>query len=244
MKALKFLGFLLTVFFLGACAPKTQFITTYTDPKAPKSAVDSVRADLSLLISNQGKTEHVNAVVFAVPGERYRIELTGPLGVTVASILWLPQQWTMLLPSEGLYHHSQGDFMQIPATVLPPLNIHQTMGVLWGQLLPESWRQAQRTPINDSLEALVWSDASASFEAVFNSRNGQIVSLTTQKEYLEEVRYTNYKRFGDLTLPQKTEIIRNGQRVLKIHLSAINPAAVWKSSVWQLQIPNDFKQIP
>ncbi|MBR2057861.1 MAG: hypothetical protein IJ982_02905, partial [Fibrobacter sp.] len=55
-------------------------------PEAPKP--DSLRAKMAItLVDQNGKEQNLEAVLFSVPGKRYRMELTGPMGIGVASLL-------------------------------------------------------------------------------------------------------------------------------------------------------------
>ena len=47
-------------------------------------------------------------MLFSVPGKRYRMELTGTLGIGVASLLWLPDGWQMVFPTEKMYMKGTG----------------------------------------------------------------------------------------------------------------------------------------
>ena len=60
-----------------------------TDPVTLKDPVpaDSLKAIFSLTIhSPDGKSHDLDAVLFSVPNKRYRMELTGSLGIGVASL--------------------------------------------------------------------------------------------------------------------------------------------------------------
>ena len=81
---------LVLVCLLCACAGNKPAV----DPSAqaaPAEAVklDSLRAKMAItLVDQNGKEQNLDAVLFSVPGKRYRMELTGPMGIGVASLLW------------------------------------------------------------------------------------------------------------------------------------------------------------
>ena len=61
---------------------------------------DSLRAKFVLtILDSLDKEQELDAVLFAVPHLRYRMELTGPMGVGVASLLWMPDGWNMVFPT-------------------------------------------------------------------------------------------------------------------------------------------------
>ena len=70
---------------------------------------DSLRAKFQLNITQEnGDVQEFDAVLFSVPGKRYRLELTGPLGIGVASMLWMESGWQMVFPTEKLYVKGNG----------------------------------------------------------------------------------------------------------------------------------------
>jgi hypothetical protein len=229
---------------LGGCAPSIKKMDRYLNGELNTSLPDSLRADISLLVESQGKLELINSIVFAVPQSRYRMELNGPLGVTLASILWLPENWTMLIPSEGLYHVSKGDYMKIPGTILPPINVHQTLGVLWGELLPLGWTKSAKLDQGDSLRILNWEKEGAKYNAIIELKTGQVRSVTIQGELNEEIQYSRYKLFDGRMIPSRIDIYREGVRIIRMSVSDVKTDAVWRSSVWRIKIPEDFKAIP
>ena len=86
---------LLALCILVGCAGKKPVIepTAAADSNATVEAPrDSLRAKFLLTIYQQDsatqelKTQEFDAVLFSVPGKRYRMDLTGPLGIGVASL--------------------------------------------------------------------------------------------------------------------------------------------------------------
>lgn len=82
-------------------------------------------------------------MLFAVPGERYRLEVSGPLGMQLASLLWKPDGWLALAYPRDEAFRGTGDTVRIPGIVMPPLSIHQILSPAWGQRPIFSANQSQ-----------------------------------------------------------------------------------------------------
>ena len=130
-----------------------------TDPVTLKDPVpaDSLKAIFSLTIhSPDGKSHDLDAVLFSVPNKRYRMELTGSLGVGVASLLWLPERWQMVFPTEKMFMEGAGYMVGLfndPS--LPLVHIHQVAALFDGKVLPEKFEvkatRYERSLINRAL---------------------------------------------------------------------------------------------
>ena len=82
-----FLLLLLSLFLTGCVGGKQSIAPTVQSAEAP---VDSLKALFSLTIySPDGKTQDLDAVLFSVPNKRYRMELTGTLGIGLESVILL-----------------------------------------------------------------------------------------------------------------------------------------------------------
>ena len=104
---------------------------------------DSLRAKFQLNITQEdGKVQEFDAVLFSVPGKRYRLELTGPLGIGVASMLWTETGWQMVFPTEKLYVKGNGYMVGLlNDNTLPLVHIHQVAALFEGKLLPERFEK-------------------------------------------------------------------------------------------------------
>ena len=107
-----------------AIAPSANVIT---------SIPDSLRAKLVFTVpaAEPGSTEEISGVLFAVPGKRYRMELTGTLGLELAKLLWTPEGWTALVPHKEQYVQGVGEVVQIPGLLLPPVSVHRLLAFTW-----------------------------------------------------------------------------------------------------------------
>ena len=129
-----FVLFFVTVVLVG-CAGQKPVV----EPSAPADSAtaeaprDSLRAKFLLTIvqkdSATGKdvAQELDAVIFSVPGKRYRMELTGPLGIGVASLLWQEEGWQMTFPTEKLYMKGVG-YMVGPTRVEGAVYAREKMG--------------------------------------------------------------------------------------------------------------------
>lgn len=102
-------------------------------PDFDNAPLDSVRVKLSLqTYLPNGKVETVRAVLWAVPQQRYRLEISGAMGISIGSLLWQDSQW--LFNFNTLEQHSQGSGVQLSLAdiPLPPLSIHEVFAPWWG----------------------------------------------------------------------------------------------------------------
>ena len=89
---------LASCFFTACVGTKPASPLASDEPLA--APLDSLRAKMSLtLLDGNGKNRNLDAVLFSVPGKRYRMEITGPLGIGVASLLWQEEGWKMTFPT-------------------------------------------------------------------------------------------------------------------------------------------------
>ena len=142
-----FLLLLLSLFLTGCTGGRQAAAKAAESAEAP---VDSLKALFSLTIySPDGKTQDLDAVLFSVPNKRYRMELTGTLGIGVASLLWLEEGWQMVFPTEKLYMQGVGYMVGLlndPS--LPLVHIHQVAGLFEGHVVPE---KVEEISVRDSV---------------------------------------------------------------------------------------------
>mgnify|MGYP003426687377 FL=1 len=94
---------------LAGCASSKPAVEPTAQATPAEVKPDSLRAKMAItLVDQNGKEQNLDAVLFSVPGKRYRMELTGPMGIGVASLLWQEEGWTMTFPTEKLYMKGAG----------------------------------------------------------------------------------------------------------------------------------------
>ena len=126
----KLFGCLLFIFaFLMSCTQKPQS-QTYFDAKQ-QVLPDSAKVKALLSVSQGSIKEKLSAVMFIVPNEKYRLELSGTFGLSAASILWKKDGWKIVLPQDERYMEGEGDCIFIP--VYGGVNIHELSLLFLGQ---------------------------------------------------------------------------------------------------------------
>ncbi|MDR3001065.1 MAG: hypothetical protein LBU89_07360 [Fibromonadaceae bacterium] len=97
---------------LISCAKKPQ---VYTFPDGAKVVLpDSARVKAMVSVSQNDVKEKLSAVLFAVPNQRYRLELSGTFGIGAASLLWKSDGWKLVFPQEERYMEGTGDCVFLP----------------------------------------------------------------------------------------------------------------------------------
>ena len=128
---------------LAGCAggKKAELVNDPAAVAKIETPSDSLRAKFLLtLVGNDGKSQELDAVLFSVPGKRYRMELTGPMGIGVASMLWTEEGWTMTFPTEKMYMKGRGYMVGLLSdNTLPLVHIHQVAALFEGKLLPDNY---------------------------------------------------------------------------------------------------------
>ncbi|MDR0517101.1 MAG: hypothetical protein LBH25_08670 [Fibromonadaceae bacterium] len=92
---------------------------------------DSARVKAVISISQNGTKEKLHAVLFAIPNEKYRLELSGPFGLSAASILWKQDGWRAVFSQEERYIEGTGDCIFLP--IYGGVNIHKFAVLFFGQ---------------------------------------------------------------------------------------------------------------
>jgi len=97
---------------LISCAPKQP--ASYFGSGKQVALPDSARVKAVVLVSQEDVKEKLSAVLFAVPNERYRLELSGTFGLSAASILWKKDGWKVVFPQNERYMEGEGNCVSIP----------------------------------------------------------------------------------------------------------------------------------
>ncbi|MDR2580774.1 MAG: hypothetical protein LBC85_07255 [Fibromonadaceae bacterium] len=112
-----------------SCAKKPQPQTYFESEKI--ALPDSARVKAMLSVSQNNVRERLSAVLFAVPNERYRLELSGTFGLSAASILWKQDGWKVVIPQEERYMEGKGNCVSLP--VYDSVDIHKLALLFFGQ---------------------------------------------------------------------------------------------------------------
>jgi len=108
----------------------TQSPKTYYGDKQT-ALPDSAKVKSVISVSQGNVKEKLSAVLFAVPNEKYRLELSGSLGLSAASILWKKDGWIIVFSQNERYMQGDGDCVFMP--VYGGVNIHQFSLLFFGQ---------------------------------------------------------------------------------------------------------------
>lgn len=220
-------------------------------PVAREVPQDSLRAKFLLTITAGGEAQNLDAVLFSVPGKRYRMELTGPMGVGVASMLWQEDGWTMTFPTEKLYMDGAGYMVGLLANDdLPMVHIHQVAGLFEGKLLPEKY---------DLLDSAVLQPEQPSDPVVVvymaKEKNGNPFSFARKGDDIiwlerrgtggkkETLSFTEFKTFEGWNIPSNIVFTRDGVRYLSITIKKIARNKPFSLGTWRLNVPRSFKKI-
>ena len=247
-----FLLLLLSLFLTGCAGNKKTAPAEVTPEPAP---ADSLKAIFALTIhSPDGKSQDLDAVLFSVPNKRYRMELTGALGIGVASLLWLEEGWQMVFPTEKMYVKGAGYMVGLlndPS--LPLVHIHQVAGIFDGKVIPEN---IEEISVRDTLyvdSAGTDSTAVKIHEArdaltrhyTYGEKDGEVRWLATlgrdgkdEKLVIEE-----YKEFSGVKTPSKISFMRDETTFLEIRVKRVTRGKSFGSGTWRLNIPRNYQRI-
>jgi len=132
MYALKILKILIILFILVqtfSCSRSPRPQTYFGDKQA--ALPDSAKVKAVIAVSQGNVNEKLSAVLFAIPSEKYRLELSGTLGLSAASILWKRDGWKIVFSQNERYMEGNGDCVFIP--VYGGVNIHKFSLLFFGQ---------------------------------------------------------------------------------------------------------------
>jgi len=183
---------LLAALLLISCTSGPKVQNYFRDGKK-QSLPDSAKIKAVLSVSQGSVKEKLSAVLFAVPNEKYRLELSGTLGLSAASILWKSDGWKVVFPQDERYMEGTGDCVFVP--VYGGVDIHKFATLFFGQRV-------------NALDC--------------NNSGSHNLSL----EYVENHALTFF-----------------GNDSLKLEIKTIDPKAVWKGGVWNLNVPEKYVRI-
>ena len=211
---MKYICFLFVLFFavciLVGCAGSKPAVdpnvraSSAADVEAPR---DSLRAKFLLTIANEdGSTRELDAVLFSVPGKRYRMELTGPLGIGVASLLWTEDGWTMTFPTEKLYMNGVGYMVGLLNNdALPLVHIHQVADIFDGRLLPENFEEVDAPADSAKIPGAVYARENTGRQFVFTKDSSHVSYLSRMGRggKTETIRFYDFKAFEGVETPSR-----------------------------------------
>lgn len=223
----------------ASCTDRPK-LETYTKTK-DLSYPDSLKAKMTITVADGPEKRNMTGILFAVPYAKYRMEMRGPLGMNLGSLLWIDEKWTLVVTRNGVGYEGEGAYLDVVNPAIPQIPFHRTLGVSWGDLLPKGWNNAQKDKQSDTLEIWRWNSGETGFpvEAEINPKMGY-VNLFRSGMY--EVRYSDYKRFAGIVLPQKVEWFRNSIFMMALELESVDTNASWKPKIWELEIPEGFRR--
>ncbi len=245
-----FLLLLLSLFLTGCTGGRQVAAKAAESAEAP---ADSLKALFSLTIySPDGKTQDLDAVLFSVPNKRYRMELTGTLGIGVASLLWLPEGWQMVFPIEKMYVKGAGYMVGLlndPS--LPLVHIHQVAGLFDGKVIPDNLEEisVRDSVIVGSVNSVVLKIHEArdamTRRYTYAEKDGEVLWLQTlgrdgkdEKLVIEE-----YKEFKGVKTPSHILFVRDTTKFLELRVKRVTRGKSFGFGTWRLNIPRSYKQI-
>lgn len=213
---------------------------------------DSLRAKFLLTILQQDTatgnvtTQELDAVIFSVPGKRYRMELTGPLGIGVASLLWQEEGWQMTFPTEKLYMKGMGYMVGLLNNdAIPMVHIHQVADIFDGRLLPEGYEEFDPPEDSMRVEGVIHAREKTGRVFLF-AKEGEHVSWLSRLGRggkIETIHFYDFKQFEGVETPSRIEFDLDGVKFLEIKIKKINRNKSFSSGTWRLNIPKSFKRV-
>lgn len=206
---------------------------------------DSLRAKFQLNITQEdGKVQEFDAVLFSVPGKRYRLELTGPLGVGVASMLWMESGWQMVFPTEKLYVKGNGYMVGLlNDNTLPLVHIHQVAALFEGKLLPE--RFEKESSADSAGVTVVKAKESTGRLFTYGEKDGRVQWLLRQGRdgKPEKIVFSDVGTLEGREMPKNIRFERDGKPFLEIRIKKVTHGKSFSLGTWRLNIPKSYKAV-
>ena len=231
-----------------------------TDGASLEAPRDSLRAKFKLTIFQQDSAtqkmekQELDAVLFSVPGKRYRMELTGPLGIGVASLLWQQEGWQMTFPTEKLYMNGVGYMVGLlNSDALPMVHIHQVADIFDGRLLPENYEEVAPPDDSTKVEGAVYAREKTGRTFYFARENGPAatsgksrvawLSRMGRGGKIETIRFSDFKEFEGVETPSRIVFELDGTKFLEIDIRKVNRNKSFSPGTWRLNVPKSFKRV-
>ncbi len=230
-----------------------ETVAKSADGVSAEAPRDSLRAKFQLTIIQDSSTQELDAVLFSVPGKRYRMELTGPLGIGVASLLWQQEGWQMTFPTEKLYIKGEGYMVGLlNSDALPMVHIHQVADIFDGRLLPEGFEEEAPPDDSTRIEGVVYAREKTGRKFTLGR---EPVEGTPGKSHVvwlsrmgvggktETIRFYDFKEFEGVETPSRIVFELDGAKFLEIRIKKIARNKSFSSGTWRLNIPRSFKKV-
>ena len=245
---LSFTAFLVacvTALLFSGCAWFKPPVESNSTAAVSEPARDSLRAKFVLtVLDSLGKEQDLDAVLFSVPHKRYRMELTGPMGVGVASLLWTEEGWNMVFPTEKKYLSGVGYMVGLMGdNSVPMVPIHQMADIFEGVLVPE---RSEVLAESDSADFhVVKVRAPSGMQFTYGKRDGEIAWLMRggRDGKPEILKFSEFKEFEGVRLPSNVEFEAGGKMFLKIRIKKVARNKAFSLGTWRLNVPKSYKRI-
>ncbi|MBQ1823706.1 MAG: hypothetical protein IKR75_01685 [Fibrobacter sp.] len=245
---LSFTAFLVacvTALLFSGCAWFKPPVESNRTAAVSEPARDSLRAKFVLtVLDSLGKEQDLDAVLFSVPHKRYRMELTGPMGVGVASLLWTEEGWNMVFPTEKKYLSGVGYMVGLMGdNSVPMVPIHQMADIFEGVLVPE---RSEVLAESDSADFhVVKVRAPSGMQFTYGKRDGEIAWLMRggRDGKPEILKFSEFKEFEGVRLPSNVEFEAGGKMFLKIRIKKVARNKAFSLGTWRLNVPKSYKRI-
>lgn len=205
---------------------------------------DSLKVKMDFEWKNgDGKTENLSAVLFAVFGKRYRLELSTVFGISVASLLWNSENWVMTFPTEKKYIQGNGDFIEDSSGDFPSINIHRMVSFLWGDFafFLKDTISIDRDSSQEQ-ETITGRDELKQIQKIGKKFDGRILWVETLGlQGKERVNFGPLKPFGLLWFPSTLTFFREDEVFLTLKIKNVKKNESWSSGIWNLPIPESFQ---
>lgn len=253
-------AFVFSFLLLTACTgkkpvvdPKIESATVTEAAETPKEMTpDSLRAKFILtILADANSPQELDAVLFSVPGKRYRMELTGPMGIGVASMLWQEDGWTITFPTEKLYMKGAGYMVGLlNSASLPMVHIHQVAALFDGKLLPENYELVEKNldPPADLMDASVqvfYGKEKSGRVFAFGKQDSNVVWLARpgRDGLYETLKFFDVKEFEGKKMPSRIVFEKGGSKFLEIVVKKINHNKPFSMGTWRLNVPRSFTPV-
>lgn len=205
--------------------------------KVAEPVRDSLRAKFGLtLVDKNGKEQNLDAVLFSVPGKRYRMELTGTLGIGVASVLWKEDGWFVVFPTEKMYVQGAGYMVGLFSdNTIPMVHIHQVAAIFEGILLPENYK--------DLGDGNAEEPSGRKFTYGGDGSHVTWLKRIGREGKQEMLHFGEFKKYEGVETPSHVVFELDGKKYLEIRVKTVKRGKPFSLGTWRLNIPKSYSRI-